>query len=195
MVCLGRMGNRQITPMNLDVDECLPSDGERLDLAATQLSDQFVDDNTGAAQSGIIRDPSGSVIPKPIKIEYHPHSGTPEAIISLYDYNKSTEEPKPPVDFEPWRPFATCADYEYAEIALEAGLTIKQNNVLLKLIDRIAKGEARLTLKNNFDLEKAWERASEKLTRVSLDCKATEEAFTNVRCNEPVQTRKIQCQV
>ena len=63
--------------------------------------------------------------------------------------------------------FQTLADFEYAEIALAAGLTKKQNGALLALINRIVAGEVEFTLKKASDLEKVWEKASSKIASVS----------------------------
>ena len=69
------------------------------------------------------------------------------------------------VDETPWLPFSTCADYEFVEIILEAGLNTKQSNCLISLVHRIAKGE-NFSLKNHAEVQKRWGEASSKLTKV-----------------------------
>ena len=125
-------------------------------------------DNIGSSSGcSAATDPnSAPAITKPIKIKYHPNSGLADKYMSFNEYRQSTKAARPPTDAVPWLPFSTCADFEYVEIVLEAGLTAKQNNTLLNLIGRITSGKAKVTLQNNSDLEKVWERASNKLMAV-----------------------------
>ncbi|KAG2133599.1 uncharacterized protein EDB93DRAFT_1093239, partial [Suillus bovinus] len=46
------------------------------------------------------------------------------------------------VDEEPWRPFCSHSDFEFAEIALNAALNKSQINALLALIGCISRGES-----------------------------------------------------
>ena len=100
-----------------------------------------------------------------IKVEYHPHCGRPNEYLSLHDYRQRREKAEISIDETPWLPFSTRADFEFADIALDAGLNTKQSNRLIALIHRIAKGEP-FTLKNHAEVQKRWNEASGKLTKV-----------------------------
>ncbi|KAF8836624.1 hypothetical protein BDN67DRAFT_1014534 [Paxillus ammoniavirescens] len=70
-------------------------------------------------------------------------------------------------DKEPWRPYRVSGDFEFAEIALEAGLNAAQIDGLLSLIFHVSQGQAEVTLKNEADLHKAWDHAAMELTPIS----------------------------
>jgi hypothetical protein len=59
------------------------------------------------------------------------------------------------------------ADFEFAEIVLEAALTNNQVDSMLKLIGRLTQGQDFLTLTSHRDLRKAWDAASELVTPVA----------------------------
>ena len=59
------------------------------------------------------------------------------------------------------------ADFEFAEIVLEAALTKDQVDLMLKLIGRLTQGQDFLTLTSHRDLRKAWDAASELVTLVA----------------------------
>jgi hypothetical protein len=59
------------------------------------------------------------------------------------------------------------ADFEFAEIALEAALTKDQVDSMIKLIGRLIQGQDSLTLTSHSDLRKAWDAASELVTPVA----------------------------
>ena len=101
-----------------------------------------------------------------IKVEYHPHCKRSDELLSLYEYRNRREKVHLQVDEEPWLPFSTRADYEYADITLEAGLNASQSSRLILLIQRIAKGE-KFTLRNHAEVQKVWKEASSKLAEVS----------------------------
>ncbi|KAF8547604.1 hypothetical protein OG21DRAFT_1527044 [Imleria badia] len=61
-------------------------------------------------------------------------------------------------------PFAEEGDYLFAEIALQAGLNSLQVNGLLGLISRISQGKAKVTLRNEIDLRRSWDRAAAQVT-------------------------------
>ncbi|KAG0695436.1 hypothetical protein DFH29DRAFT_814173, partial [Suillus ampliporus] len=65
-----------------------------------------------------------------------------------------------------WCPFCSCGDFEFTEIALDAALKKSQINGLLSLIGRISRGETQMMLKNDADLRKAWEHATDQVTPV-----------------------------
>jgi hypothetical protein len=59
------------------------------------------------------------------------------------------------------------ADFEFAEIALEAALTKDQVDSMIKLIGRLIQGQDFFTLTSHHDLRKAWDAASELVTQVA----------------------------
>jgi hypothetical protein len=63
-------------------------------------------------------------------------------------------------DDAPWKPFDSCADFEFAEIALEAALNKKQVDNLVKIIRRCVEGGDSFNLKNHKDLVSLWKDAS-----------------------------------
>lgn len=118
----------------------------------------------------------------PIKVIYHPHSERQEEVASFKDYrHRGLEEKSTPKDSdkEPWSPFRTRGDFDYAEIALAAGLNMTQSNALIALITRVAKGESELTLTSHADLQKCWKTASLKLTEVCYHFIANRTYFTS----------------
>lgn len=103
-----------------------------------------------------------------IKIEYHPKSGCQYVIQCFQDYEfSSTPKKSVVIDDEPWKPFCTQLDFEFAELALQAALSKGQINAFIKLIHHCAEQVEKLTLKNSDDLEDVWENASTRMTPVS----------------------------
>lgn len=100
---------------------------------------------------------TGKIIHDAIKIEYHPNSGCGDEVKSFYDFRHQHMNRPQVVDEEPWAAFGTRADYEYAEIALAASLSARQNTALISLIHRIASGVAKFTIKSSKDLQDRWE--------------------------------------
>lgn len=108
-------------------------------------------------------------LPEKIKIEFHPQSGKETLIQSLEEFqNKSYTIDPLSLDSEPWRPFNSRADFEFAEIALQGNLKKDQVEALLNLIKSVASGESKFTLTSYTDLKNSWAKASERLTPVSL---------------------------
>ncbi|EPQ59880.1 hypothetical protein GLOTRDRAFT_103770 [Gloeophyllum trabeum ATCC 11539] len=99
-----------------------------------------------------------------IKIEWHPHSGRPPEIHRFADYRREVDStPAPPPDSEPWRPFQSRLDFEFAELALRAGLTKAETDTLFTLCHRAVAGEP-FTLRDHAELTVTWESASFKCT-------------------------------
>lgn len=59
------------------------------------------------------------------------------------------------------------ADFEFAEIALEAALTKDQIDSMIKLIGCLTRGQDSFTLTSHRDLRNAWDAASELVTPVT----------------------------
>lgn len=91
----------------------------------------------------------------------HPQSGVRTTVESWHEYikrdNARTEEP---TDNEPWRPFASRTDFEFAEFAAEAHLSKPLVERLLSLVTRISSGDSGFSFKTYKDLENVWEKAS-----------------------------------
>ena len=104
-----------------------------------------------------------------IKTVYHPSSGRSPRIVKFEDYREQEENlPDLAHNTEPWKPFQTKADFEFAELAHEAFMTENQIERLIKLIHSVANNEDKFTFKNNRDLTEAWGKASNLLTPVRL---------------------------
>ncbi|KAF8834824.1 hypothetical protein BDN67DRAFT_992580 [Paxillus ammoniavirescens] len=98
------------------------------------------------------------------KTEYHPKSGRVTIIDPFSTFSRSRSAPPPVVDDEPWHPFTSRADFEFAEIAHKSALSKEQTDNLLHLIWRILARNTGFTLKSHTDVSDAWTRASMQLT-------------------------------
>jgi hypothetical protein len=78
----------------------------------------------------------------------------------------ATESAAPPID-QPWLPFRSREDFEFAEIAHRAAMNQPQIESLIKLIRRCEQNPGQFTLENFRDLKVSWEKSSELLTNVS----------------------------
>ncbi|KAG1830270.1 hypothetical protein DFJ58DRAFT_737038 [Suillus subalutaceus] len=105
--------------------------------------------------------------PQPIEFKtvYHPSARREPLLQTFEEFGVNTRpEEELPVDEEPWRPFCSRGDFEFAEIALNAALNKSHIDGLLALIGRISRGESRVTFKNDIELRKAWEHATAQVT-------------------------------
>lgn len=75
-----------------------------------------------------------------IKIEYRPSSGKQSEVVTLEDFVRATPlDSTHPIDPEPWAPFRTRQDFEFAELALETGMSKAKVNALIKLFHKCIK--------------------------------------------------------
>ena len=104
-----------------------------------------------------------------IKIEYHPHSERPPEILPLKDYQERRRKIEIPRlnTQQPWKPFETRADFEFAEVTLKAGLSKNQTDTLLSLIKRCLKGEDTLKLNSHDHICEIWNDGAVLHTAVS----------------------------
>ncbi|KAJ7109764.1 hypothetical protein C8R43DRAFT_1091732 [Mycena crocata] len=107
-----------------------------------------------------------TVILHDIRRVFHPSSGRDTIQQSLDEYRKSQMPPgrRPPTDSEPWLPFRTRLDFEFAEFAVDVMLNKNQ------------------TTNFHSELEDHWERVSKKCTQfkrteVSVPYKKTDRVF------------------
>ncbi|KAJ7443500.1 hypothetical protein B0H11DRAFT_2091370 [Mycena galericulata] len=118
------------------------------------------------AEQGRNSDESGPQLDD-IKRIFHPHSQRPPINISFQDYRNSQVPPerRPPLDNEPWVPFRTRLDFEFAEFAQDAMLNRNQTKTLISLLRRCIANPQGFTIETHSDLEKQWELASKKCTQ------------------------------
>lgn len=104
-----------------------------------------------------------------IVIEYHPHSGKGNCVLTPEEFKKSlindSESALPPYN-EPWLPFASREDFEFADVVNEARLNQKQINRLIQVIRRCQDGLGSLTLEKYQDLKGSLDGAAKLLTNV-----------------------------
>ena len=62
-----------------------------------------------------------------IKVEYHPNSGIPTSVEHLHEYRQRRLGERQQLADQPWKPFRTRGDFEFAEIALDAALNERVN--------------------------------------------------------------------
>ncbi|KAI0085317.1 hypothetical protein BDY19DRAFT_1059668 [Irpex rosettiformis] len=96
-----------------------------------------------------------------IKVEYHPNATQKTTTYKFEQYH----DVRPKINFaampdDPWRPFESRGDFEFAEIVHEARMSREVTERLLKLIHDIRAGDADLTFTSHRDMRQAWERAS-----------------------------------
>ncbi|KIJ11399.1 hypothetical protein PAXINDRAFT_157319 [Paxillus involutus ATCC 200175] len=104
--------------------------------------------------------------PPNFKIEYHPRSKCPSIVQSYEEFGQQHINEMAP-NKEPWHLYHTSSDFEFTEIALEAGLSAAQINGLISLLSHVSEGQAKFTFKNEDNLRKAWDNAAAKLTLFS----------------------------
>jgi hypothetical protein len=101
--------------------------------------------------------------PDDIKIQYHPSSGLPAQVFHFDDY-KSGDPPTVGAshlaDNEPWKPFHSRLDFEFAEVALQAALSKEQTNTLIRLMHSAQQNHESFTLSSHGELTEIWKEAS-----------------------------------
>lgn len=82
-------------------------------------------------------------------------------------------DPLEPPDSEPWLPFRSRSDFEFAEFVHDAELNRPQIEKLIKLIRRCNSAPDSFTFKNYDDLKGSLEDASKLLTPVNIFISST----------------------
>jgi len=108
---------------------------------------------------------TGSLTIDNIRTEFHPNSGRGVKVETFEDYREHTLKPSSvPEITDPWRPFQSRTDFEFAQLALDAALTKTHVDKLIQLVERCIKGQDSSNLTNHQDLYKTWDAASTMLT-------------------------------
>ncbi|KIK02919.1 hypothetical protein K443DRAFT_5807 [Laccaria amethystina LaAM-08-1] len=125
-----------------------------------------------------------------IKTEYHPHSSRITRIDHFNEYGfPSAEAPKPkPLD-EPWHPFHSRIDFEFAEIALKSHLNKKTVNTLIKILHACSSGAAKFTLNSHDEMREILQGTSNKLT--PFEEKTVSHFYKGVEHNYPFYYRSL----
>ena len=104
-----------------------------------------------------------------IFIEYHPNSGKSSRRVSLEEFKEGMllepTDPEQP-EGEPWNPFVSREDFEFAEIAHRAKLNQSDTDALIDLIHRCRAAPGSFTLRNQRDMEGVLKRARKLFTDV-----------------------------
>ena len=105
-----------------------------------------------------------------IRTEYHPNSGRGVKVETFENYREHTFKPiSIPEITEPWRPFQSRINFEFAQLALDASLTKAQCDKLIQLVEQCIRGQDSFNLTNHQDLYKTWDAVSMMLTPVSAN--------------------------
>ena len=104
-------------------------------------------------------------------MEYHPNSEKDPRTLSPDEFKDSfTHQPGPtgPLDDEPWCPFSSKEDFEFAELVHESKLNQKQIERMIKLIQRCQQAPGSFTLNSYKDLHRALADTTKLLTNVNI---------------------------
>ena len=104
-----------------------------------------------------------------IQVEYHPNSGKPTEKYSFAKFTR-VHAPKPykhNAFTNPWYPFHSRLDFDFADLALEAALSKEKTNWLLKLVQCIHSNQECFTLCDYKDVENLWKATSHCMPVVS----------------------------
>src|ERR1700749_4596513 len=105
-----------------------------------------------------------------IVVEYHPRSGRHSHTFTAEQYKQllgDPPDPTEPPDDEPWLPFNSREDFEFAELVHDAALNRNQIEKLIQLIQRCQDTPGSFTFKKYDDLKESLEDASKLLTPVT----------------------------
>lgn len=106
-----------------------------------------------------------------IIIKYHPRSKRAPRVLSSEEYQTSLvneSDPISPPDDEPWLPFHSREDFEFAELVHDTALNRPQIERFLRLFQRCQESPGSLSFRKYDDLKEALENASKILTPVTI---------------------------
>ena len=93
----------------------------------------------------------------------------PPDIIPSNEYEAQQKSKKPCSNTQrPWKPFGTRAEFEFAEVALRAGLTKNQTNALIQVKWRCIQGEDSFDICDHDHMCTIWNGGSILHTTVSF---------------------------
>jgi hypothetical protein len=102
-----------------------------------------------------------------IRVKYHPCSGRGLETFRFEEFTWAPPASVPPEDPEPWTPFKTRADFEFAAFAQDVGISKAQIDSLIALFNRcIESGKDSFTLSSYDNMSKTLKVASEQLAKV-----------------------------
>jgi hypothetical protein len=107
-----------------------------------------------------------------IHIDYHPNSGQASRVFSSKEYKadmdgRSQCATMPPPEENPWLPFSSREDFEFAEVVHDAKLNKKQIKKLIDIIHRCKKNPEAFTLRDTDELQTSLDDTSKLLTTVT----------------------------
>ena len=106
-----------------------------------------------------------------VRIEFHPNSRRSPIVLSPDKFKRWSSgdgDPAPPCVEEPWLPFRSREDFEFAQLVHNAALNKKQVDCLVKLIKRCERNPGTFTFEGVQDVDNSWEDASKLLTPVRV---------------------------
>ena len=93
-----------------------------------------------------------------IKIEHHPDTKRVPDFIPLKTYQAKQKLKKPRSNTrKPWKPFRSRSEFEFAEVALRAGLTKMQVNALIQVMQRCIQGEDSFQIRDHDHMHTIWD--------------------------------------
>lgn len=113
-------------------------------------------------------------------MEFHPNSGRATKTVPMTEYGQQEAESSRTPQNEPWRPFRSRADFEFAEIALDTAMNQKQVDALIKLFYRCIDNKGSFTLGSHQDMKLMWDSASCHLTGVCAQLHIVQGIYSNL---------------
>ncbi|KAI6162422.1 hypothetical protein EDD17DRAFT_1776488 [Pisolithus thermaeus] len=101
-----------------------------------------------------------------IQIEYPPSAAIPSQKIPFTEFTQGHRPRayKPDLSTDPWYPFQSHLDFEFAELVLEAALNKEQVNHFLKLLKSVHSTTEVFTINEYNDIQNTWKAASHCMT-------------------------------
>ncbi|KIK25431.1 hypothetical protein PISMIDRAFT_9624 [Pisolithus microcarpus 441] len=139
-----------------DTGETLPMHTD-LDLTTMNIADNLEANVIDGVAANNVND---------IHIEYHPNATIPPQEIPFAKFARGHRPRayKPDMSTDPWYPFRSHLDFEFAELALEVALNKEQVNHLLHLMKSIHSAGKAFTLNEYNDLQSTWQATSHRMT-------------------------------
>lgn len=102
-----------------------------------------------------------------IKVQYHRSSHRPTQIYAFEDYKQEKRKVDPHVfSKQPWLPFNTRTEFDFAELAHEAHLSKGHIARMLDIIAAASSHPESFTFKTPADVDRAWKRAEQQYPTV-----------------------------